>query len=494
MKKKINPDWIIKTNFSVRNALSQLERSGLGALLLVGESGSFERTVTDGDLRRLLLEGYELDATLTALPKISSITILNDYTRQNALSLMNKAKVNHLPVVDHRGCLVDFIDRKSLDEQILLSIPHLGDCERDFVNEAFKTNWIAPLGPNVDAFEKEVAAFIGVGHAAAVSSGTAAIHLALVVLGVTRGDVVFCSAFTFVATANPILYQGAEPIFIDSEPSTWNMSPIALERALADAKANNKLPKAVLVVNLYGQNADMISILQICDSYGVPVIEDAAESMGAKYNEKYSGSFGKLGIFSFNGNKIITTSGGGMLVSDDEELIKKARFLSTQARDPFPYYQHHTIGYNYRMSNILAGVGRGQLRVLEDRVCSRRNVFERYRNGLSDLNSIQWMPEAKGHFSNRWLSTGIIRDDKTNATAKGLINFLAEELIESRHVWKPMQLQPLFAGAKYYQHTEKVSVSESLYKTGFCLPSSSNMSVANQERVIDSIRKYFELS
>lgn len=492
MHYKIRKKWLVTPELSIRNALAQLELCGLGALLLVDESGNFERTVTDGDLRRLLLEGRSLETKLSVLPKISSLTVQLGYTRQSALTIMNKAGVNHLPVVDDQGGLVDFLERKALDEQILLSTPHLGDFEREFVEEAFRTNWIAPLGPNVDAFEHEVAEMIGVGHAAAVSSGTAAIHLALRVMGVTKGDTVFCSALTFVATANPICYQGAEPVFIDSEPETWNMSPVALERALSEAKAENKLPKAVLVVNLYGQSAEMDPLLALCDSYGVQMVEDAAESMGAKYHGKQSGTFGKLGIFSFNGNKIITTSGGGMLVSDDEEMIKKARYLATQARDPLPYYQHQIVGYNYRMSNILAGVGRGQLRVLDDRVRARREVFERYRDELSDLDVIQWMPEAEGHFSNRWLSTGIVCNDITDVKAEDLIKYLAEELIEARHVWKPMQLQPLFEGAKYYPHFETSSVSESLFGSGFCLPSGSNMSIDGQARVIKTVRKFFK--
>ena len=318
-----------------------------------------------------------MEDTLDKLPEIESIVLVEGYTQAEALALMNEKTINHLPVLDAEGQIVKVLDRKELNEQILLSTPHMGSWEREFVDEAFKTNWIAPLGPNVDAFEREVADYVGVRHAAALISGTAAIHLALIMLGVKRGDTVFCSSLTFSASANPIVYQGAEPVFIDSEPESWNMSPLALEKAFTHAVANGQMPKAVIVVNLYGQSADMDAIVDICQKYGVPIVEDAAESLGARYKGKASGTFGVMGIYSFNGNKIITTSGGGMLVST-ARLDQKARFLSTQARDPAPHYEHSQIGYNYRMSNILAGVGRGQIRVLDERVASRRRVYARY--------------------------------------------------------------------------------------------------------------------
>ncbi|WP_312502531.1 aminotransferase class I/II-fold pyridoxal phosphate-dependent enzyme, partial [Bacillus luti] len=270
-------------------------------------------------------------------------------------------------------------------KRIYLSSPHMSGHEQKYIKDAFDSNWIAPLGPNVDEFERELASFVGVKGGAAVSSGTAAIHLALRLLNVQKGDIVFCSSFTFVASANPIVYLGAEPVFIDSEPETWNMSPQALAIALHDANKAGKLPKAVILVHLYGQSAKLDEILSLCNDYDVPVIEDAAESLGSTYKGKASGTFGKFGIYSFNGNKIITTSGGGMLVSNDTEAIEKAKFLATQARDPAPHYQHSQIGYNYRMSNILAGIGRGQLEVLEDRVRSRRRIFNRYYEELSQI-------------------------------------------------------------------------------------------------------------
>jgi pyridoxal phosphate-dependent aminotransferase EpsN len=360
--------------------------------------------------------------------------------------------------------------------------------EKKYINEAFITNWIAPLGPNVDAFEKEIASYVGVNEAAAVSSGTAAIHLALSLLGVGKNDTVFCSSLTFIASANPILYLGAEPVFIDSEPETWNMSPVALEKAFKQAELENRLPKAVIVVNLYGQSAKMDQLISICEHYSVPVIEDAAESLGSSYKGRESGSFGTFGIFSFNGNKIITTSGGGMLVSNDEVAIQKARFLATQARDPAPHYQHSHIGFNYRMSNILAGIGRAQLEVLEERVKARRLIFNRYYEALSDISGIHFMPELENTYSNRWLTALIIDKNQTGVSVSELLESLGNENIEARPVWKPLHMQPLFEGMKYYSHGEDESVSEKLFANGICLPSGSNMNEEDQLRVINCIK------
>ncbi|MEO8081387.1 MAG: aminotransferase class I/II-fold pyridoxal phosphate-dependent enzyme [Caldimonas sp.] len=471
---------------TVREALKRLEDAGTGVLLLVDAAGLFERTVTDGDIRRLLLDGTDLDGTIETLPTIDSVVLRVGYTRQGALELMNEHAINHLPVLDSAGHVVRLIDRKEVDEQILLSTPHLGTREREFVEEAFRTNWIAPLGPNVDAFERELAEMVGVGHAAALSSGTAAIHLALLLLGVTRGDVVFCSALTFAASANPIVYQGAEPVFIDSEPDSWNMSAAALEAAFADAHRNRKMPKAVIVVNLYGQSADIDPLAALCRRYEVPIVEDAAESLGARYKGKPSGSFGRIGIFSFNGNKIITTSGGGMLVSDDAALVARARFLATQAREPAIHYEHAVIGYNYRMSNILAGVGRGQLTVLSDRVASRRRIFERYRAELGSCDGIEFMPEPDWSHSNRWLSTATLSPGRRGVAAGELIRRLAAQRIEARPVWKPLQLQPVFATCRYFRHPSH-SVSQELFENGICLPSGSNLTDEQQDRVIEEV-------
>lgn len=372
--------------------------------------------------------------------------------------------------------------------RVFLSPPHLSGNEAKYIQGALDTNWIAPLGPNVDAFENELAKYVGASGAVAVSSGTAAIHLALSLLNVGNGDLVFCSSLTFVASANPILYQGAEPVFIDSEPDTWNMSPNALERAFRDAKNEGKLPKAVIVVNLYGQSAKMDEIVAICEEYDVPIIEDAAESLGATYKGKPSGTFGKFGIFSFNGNKIITTSGGGMLVSDDLEALSRARFLATQARDLALHYQHSAMGYNYRMSNVLAGIGRGQLEVLDERVQARRRIFSKYQQELGTLPGIYFMPELKNTMSNRWLTAITVDERESGVTVNQILEIMSMENIEARPVWKPLHLQPLFSGIKYYPHHETYSVSDQLFESGICLPSGSNISNDEMERVVDCIK------
>ncbi|MEH6962211.1 DegT/DnrJ/EryC1/StrS family aminotransferase [Priestia megaterium] len=373
-------------------------------------------------------------------------------------------------------------------KKIFLSSPHMSGEEIKYVNQAFETNWIAPLGPNVDEFEKNLANYVGTKGATAVSSGTAAIHLALQLLEVGKLDTVFCSTFTFIASANPILYQGAVPVFIDSEPETWNMSPSALKCAFLEAEKEGKMPKAVIVVNLYGQSAKMDEIVEICKFYNVPIIEDAAESLGSFYKGKPSGTFGEFGVYSFNGNKIITTSGGGMLVSNDEKALNEAKFLATQARDQAPYYQHSRVGYNYRMSNVLAGIGIAQLQVLEERVQARREVYKRYVESFKHIKGIEFMPELEGTFSNRWLTTFLIKKELLDIKPLELVEKLAEENIEARPLWKPLHLQPLFGKMKFYKHNN-ISIAEELFETGICLPSGSNMSEVDQQRVIDAINK-----
>lgn len=472
---------------TIREAMAIINSTGLQLLLLLDDQGRLLRTVTDGDLRRTLLAGAELTDTLEALPPIESVTAPDAITRKAALELMDRHEVNHLPLIDETGRVVRVLERRDIGPPILLSTPHMGEAELHYVEEAFRTNWIAPLGPNVDAFEREIADLVGAGHAAAVSSGTAAIHLAVRILGVKPGDRVFCSTLTFAASANPIVYEGGEPVFIDSEPGSWNMSPQALERAFEAATAEGWLPKAVIVVNLYGQSADMDALTAICDRHGVPVIEDAAESLGARYKGRPSGVFGLMGVYSFNGNKIITTSGGGMLVSDDEDLIKQARFLATQARDPAPHYQHSQIGFNYRMSNILAGVGRGQLQVLDQRVEARRAIYQAYRDGLADIEGLEWQPEPDWSYSNRWLSALTVDPAITGFTASELIARLADEMIEARPVWKPMHLQPVFAHCRHFAHGNE-PVSDRIFDQGICMPSGSNMSAGEIARVVDAMR------
>lgn len=469
-------------------ALTRMDQGAVGLLLLLDDFGRFDRTVTDGDLRRLLLKGATLEDTLEAMSPMNSHVITEGATRREALDIMNQHGINHLPVIDPQGQVVAVLDRKDIDAQILLSTPHMGETEQQFVEEAFKTNWIAPLGPNVDAFERELAEMVGARHAAALSSGTAALHLGLRLLGVGPGDKVFCSTFTFAASANPIVYQGAEPVFIDSDHESWNMSQQALEQAFETARREGWMPKAVIIVCLYGQSADMDPLMALCRHYNVPVLEDAAESLGATYKGKASGTFGRLGAYSFNGNKIITTSGGGMLVSDDPDMIAKARFLSTQARDPAPHYQHSEIGFNYRMSNILAGVGRGQLHVLRSRVEARRQVFHAYKEALSELDCITWMPEPSWSYSTHWLTACTITP-RAGVDRHTLMHHLASELIEARPLWKPMHLQPVFQGCRYVAHGDE-SVSDQLFDQGLCLPSGSNMSTSDVERIVNVIRRF----
>ncbi|KYC40114.1 pyridoxal phosphate-dependent aminotransferase [Scytonema hofmannii PCC 7110] len=370
-----------------------------------------------------------------------------------------------------------------MSKTILLSTPHMGDEELAFIKEAFDTNWIAPVGPHVDAFEQEFCQVIGATHAAALSSGTAAIHLALRLLGVDCGDEVFCSTLTFAATANPITYLGARPVFIDSDRTSWNMNPDLLKEALEQRARVGKLPKAVVLVHLYGQSADIDPILAACNLYEIPLIEDAAESLGATYKGRSPGTFGRIGIYSFNGNKIITTSGGGMLVSDEAKLVDKARFLATQARDPAPHYQHSEIGYNYRLSNVLAGIGRGQLRVLNERVAARRRNFKIYESALRHLPGIEFMPEAIFGHVTRWLTCLTIDPDAFGANREQVRLALAEQQIETRPVWKPLHLQPVFAACECIGGI----VAEDLFERGLCLPSGSNLTEEDLERVIGAI-------
>jgi len=354
------------------------------------------------------------------------------------------------------------------------------------IEEAFATNWIAPLGPLVDAFERETASFVGVKAALALASGTAALHLAGELLGIGSGDLVFCSTLTFAATIAPLYHKGAECVFIDAEPSSWNMSPKALEAAFEDCAKIGKKPKAVIIVNLYGQSCDMDPILELCDRYGVPVIEDAAESLGACYKGRQTGSFGKFSVLSYNGNKIITTSGGGMLLSDDAEAIGRARFLSTQARDPAPWYQHSTLGWNYRMSNVLAGIGLGQMRHLSERVAARRRIFDRYVGELGDIDGVEFMPEPEWSESNRWLTVLTLKYP-VKASPLSVLEHLAALGIETRPVWKPMHMQPVFERSRYYSHCEDISAG--LFRDGLCLPSGSGMTYEQQSQVIEAFKE-----
>lgn len=378
------------------------------------------------------------------------------------------------------------------NKRIYLASPHMGGLEEVFVKEAFDTNWIAPLGANVDGFEKELSEYVGSKTGAALASGTAAIHMALKAVGVKKGDKVFCSSLTFAASCNPIIYEGGIPVFIDSEPESHNMSPVALEKAFKAYEEKGEMPKAVIVVNLYGQSADMDKIMEICKKYNVPIIEDAAESLGATYKGKHSGTFGEYGVYSFNGNKIITTSGGGMLVSNNEEGIAKVRFWSTQARDKARHYEHTELGYNYRMSNIVAGIGRGQLRVLEDRIAKKKEIFETYKEAFKEIEDIEMMPVCEYGEPNYWLTT-ITLNENSKVKPLDIILALEKENIESRPIWKPMHIQPYYKEYDFYSHNAEgeISISEDIFNRGMCLPSDTKMTKEEQERVIKIIKELF---
>lgn len=399
---------------------------------------------------------------------------------------------------------------KGSNTRIYLSSPHMGGEELDYIHQAFNTNWIAPLGANVDGFEFDLEQYIGNTHAAAVVSGTAALHLALILCGVQAGDEVICQSFTFAASANPIKYLGATPIFVDSEYETWNMDPVLLEEAIIDRMRGNgvsgKKPKAIIAVHLYGMPAKMNQILKVAEKYDIPVIEDAAEALGSSINGKKCGGFGKFSILSFNGNKIITTSGGGALLSDDEQVVEKARFLATQARDNAPHYQHSELGYNYRLSNVLAGIGRGQMKMLDNHIKARRTNHSFYFNELKghwigeistepladevvtnhELQSgIYFLKEPRGLFSNRWLTTILVIPEETGGiTNEDIRQALEKGNIESRPLWKPMHLQPLYQDSPYYGR----GISEKLFKHGLCLPSGSNLTDIERSRIVRTIK------
>lgn len=369
-----------------------------------------------------------------------------------------------------------------IEEKIWLSSPHMGGKEEDFVKDAFEANWIAPLGPNVKGFETDLEDYVSSGvHAACLSSGTGAIHLGLELLGVKDGDEVLCQSFTFSASANPITYLGAKPIFIDSELKTWNMCPDLLEEAIVERLELGKKPKAIVAVHLYGMPYNVERITEISKKYNIPVVEDSAEALGSSYNNQKCGSFGDIGILSFNGNKIITTSGGGALLTKKLKVKEKAIFLATQARDDAPHYQHSHIGYNYRMSNVLAGIGRGQMQVLEDRVRARRKNYDYYKACLGNIDKIKFLDETKNSFSNRWLSCILTPSFDIRESIRMA---LLEKNIESRPLWKPMHLQPIFSKEKIFVN----GVSESLFNKGLCLPSGSNLTEGDLDRICSTIK------
>ncbi len=376
----------------------------------------------------------------------------------------------------------------TLPKRLFLSPPHLSGEEIRLVHEAFASNYIAPLGPMVDAFEAEFAAYTGIGHAVALSSGTAAMHLALRLLGVGPGDEVVASTLTFIGSVTPVTFQGATPVFIDADRASWNMDPELLAEELADGARRGKLPRAVVPTDLYGQSCDLDRILAVCAPYGVPVVTDSAEAVGTVYKGRHAGKGARAAVYSFNGNKIITTSGGGMLCSDDRDLIDRARFLSQQARDPAPHYEHSTVGYNYRMSNVLAAIGRGQLRALEDRVRRKREIFDGYRAALGDLPGFAFMPEAAYGRGTRWLTVALLDPGACGAKPEAVRLALEAENIEARPVWKPMHRQPVFAGCRI----RGGAVADDLFARGLCLPSGTAMTDEDLARTVRVVRGAME--
>ena len=376
-----------------------------------------------------------------------------------------------------------------MNSRIWLSSPHMGGNEQKYIQDAFAENWVAPLGPNVNGFEKDLENFLGQNvQVAVLSAGTAALHLALIECGVGYGDEVICQSMTFSASANPIVYQGATPVFVDSEVDTWNMCPLALREAIKDRIANYKKPKAIIVVHLYGMPAKMDELIAVAQEFEVPIIEDAAEALGSTYKGQACGTFGRFGVLSFNGNKIITTSGGGALVAHTKEDKDKAVFLSTQARDDAPHYQHSHIGYNYRMSNICAGIGRGQMEVLSNRVESRRGMNTFYQELFADVDGVKVFVEPdSNYYSNHWLSAIIIDPLVTGVTREDLRLALLADNIESRPLWKPMHMQPVFEGTPYYGN----NVAETLFENGLCLPSGSNLSTSDRDRIAKIVKLTF---
>lgn len=413
----------------------------------------------------------------------TGVSLKNDIDKEEELPQKNSLYDNQSEEINDKP---EIKKRK-----ILLASPHMGNDAMKYVREAFSTNWIAPLGPNVEAFEKEMEEYIGSNGALALSSGTAAIHMGIKLLDVQPGDLVFCSSLTFVASCNPIIYEGAIPVFIDSEPQSFNMSPMALRRAFEYYANKGKKPKAVIVVHLYGQCADMDEILKVCNEYEVPILEDAAEALGSTYKGKKAGTFGEYGVFSFNGNKIITTSGGGMLISQNVKALKKALFWSTQARDKARYYQHSELGYNYRLSNVSAGIGRGQMEVLDERIEQKRNIFKNYMEGFKDIDEIVMADDCEYCRSNHWLSVMMI-DKQSKVKPLDVILKLEEAGAEARHIWKPIHLQPYYKDYKFFNSNDVgISVAEDIFNQGVCLPSDTKMTEEEQQFVIDIIRELF---
>lgn len=473
---------------TLRTALAALEHAPTKICVVVGTDGRLLRTVTDGDVRRALLSEADLDTPISALSGRHPVTMPVDTPRAELIERLDASNIDVVILVDDAGRPMRLASRTDLVKTLFLSPPHMGDMEAAYVKLAFDENFIAPAGTNLSEFEKALCRVSGQSHALAVSSGTAGLHLALRVLDVADRDRVYVSDMTFAASVQPILYERAQPVLIDCDPDSWNMSPQALARALEHDAARGTLPKAIIVVHLYGQSADMDRIMALADRYGIPVIEDAAESLGARWQNAASGSHGLIGVYSFNGNKIITTSGGGAMVSNRKDLIDRARALATQGRDAAEHYQHSSVAYNYRMSNVLAGIGRGQLEVLHQRVEARRAIFGRYQSALADVPGLSFQTELERSMGNRWLSVISIDPDHAPVHPYVLMHRLRACGMETRPAWKPMSLQPLMASAELWTRDASHSVAHGLFHTSLCLPSGSSMHQEEQAAVIDIIR------
>ncbi|MFT7493381.1 MAG: dTDP-4-amino-4,6-dideoxygalactose transaminase [Alteromonas macleodii] len=476
---------------TIRAMMAIIDQAPVKICVLVDAEGRLERTVVDGDIRRALLAEVSLDSPASELPAQDVVSRPAEIPHDELLiAFADNPSINAIVLTDESRRPIGLVPRGEVFSGILLSPPHIGDSEQSYVRKAFEENWIAPAGPNLNAFEAALRTASGRAHTLALNSGTAALHLALRVLRVSAGDLVYVSDLTFAATLQPILYENACPVLIDSEPKNWNMSPDALERRLERDAANGCLPKAVIVVHLYGQSADMDAILALTERYGVPVIEDAAESIGACYGNRPSGSHGLLSAYSFNGNKIITTSGGGALVSDREDLIEQARMLSTQGRDPAEHYQHSHVAYNYRMSNVLAGIGLGQLEKLKERVARRREIFDTYWLGLGDIPGISFQAEPDGSRGNRWLTVISLDPNQVSRHPYQLLRELRSNGIESRPAWKPMHMQPICASCPFEPHSDTEIVSSRLFLQSLCLPSGSMLDGDQQQRIITCVRNF----
>jgi len=476
----IAPNCVLSTNINIGPYVTINLGTHIGHDSTISDFSSIMANVDiSGSVK--IGESVFIGSNATIVPRI----IIGDKTKITAGSIV----LNNLPEYSFVfGNPAKKMSKPIIKPRIFLSSPHMGGAEQKYIQDAFDSNWIAPLGPNVDNFEDSIVKYCGVKYAAALNSGTAAIHLALILLGVDRGDEVIASSLTFSATLNPIVYLGATPVMVDSEPGTWNICPETLEIAIKSRLSKGRKPKAIIPVHLYGMPANMEKIMEIANRYEIPVIEDAAEALGSRYNDKQVGTIGKIGILSFNGNKIITTSGGGAIISDDKELITKARFLSKQAREIAPHYQHTEVGYNYRISNILAGIGLGQMEVIDKRVIQRRDNFDFYKKNLGKIEGISFQEEPdNSFFPNHWLTTILIDPEETGKTWLELQAELEKENIESRPLWKPMHLQPIFSTFPAYLN----GTSEELFSKGLCLPSGSNMTEKDRMKVLNTIINFF---